>query len=99
MILDDGRMQGLPVLHSHDPDVLIIGLGYVGLPLAAEAIRCGLAVVGYDLDETVVSGLNAGRSHIGDVPSAGSTASTSLTRSSSASRPHSPRTTAPIWPR
>ena len=50
-----------------DSDVLVIGLGYVGLPLAAEATRCGLAVAGYDPDDAVVSGLNAGRSHIGDV--------------------------------
>jgi UDP-glucose/GDP-mannose dehydrogenase family, NAD binding domain len=50
-----------------DPDLLVIGLGYVGLPLAAEAARRGLTVVGYDPDHTVVSGLNAGRSHVGDV--------------------------------
>jgi len=50
-----------------DPDLLVIGLGYVGLPLAAAAARRRLAVVGYDLDRAVVSGLNAGRSHVGDV--------------------------------
>jgi nucleotide sugar dehydrogenase len=50
-----------------DPDLLVIGLGYVGLPLAAEAARCGLTVVGYDPDHAVVSGLNVGRSHVGDV--------------------------------
>jgi UDP-N-acetyl-D-glucosamine dehydrogenase len=49
------------------PDLLVIGLGYVGLPLAAAAARRRLTVVGYDLDRDVVSGLNAGRSHIGDV--------------------------------
>jgi nucleotide sugar dehydrogenase len=52
----------------HDPDLLVIGLGHVGLPLAAEAARCGLTVVGYDPDHAIVSGLNAGRSHIADVP-------------------------------
>jgi len=41
-----------------DPDLLVVGLGYVGLPLAAEAARCGLTVVGYDPDHAVVSGLN-----------------------------------------
>ena len=50
-----------------DPDLLVIGLGYVGLPLAAEAARRGLTVAGYDPDHTVVSGLNAGLSHVGDV--------------------------------
>ena len=69
MIVNDSRTHLLPA-PPDDPDVLVIGLGYVGLPLAAEATRCGLAVVGYDRDETVVGGLNAGRSHIGDVPSA-----------------------------
>jgi UDP-N-acetyl-D-glucosamine dehydrogenase len=48
-------------------DLLVIGLGYVGLPLAREAIRTGLTVEGYDLDQNLVAGLNAGRSHIGDI--------------------------------
>jgi len=52
---------------DYGPDLLIIGLGYVGLPLAAEAVRVGLRVTGYDVDEEVVAGLSAGRSHIGDV--------------------------------
>ena len=50
-----------------DPDLLVIGLGYVGLPLAAEAARCGLTVAGYDPDHAVVSGLKVGLSHVGDV--------------------------------
>lgn len=50
--------------------VLVIGLGYVGLPLAREATLSGLRVVGYDLDPTVVAGLNSGRSHVGDVSAA-----------------------------
>jgi nucleotide sugar dehydrogenase len=40
----------------------------VGLPLAAEATRSGLTVVGYDISPAVVSGLNSGESHIADVP-------------------------------
>jgi UDP-N-acetyl-D-glucosamine dehydrogenase len=52
-----------------DPDVLVVGLGYVGLPLAAEAVRSGLAVTGYDISQQLVDGLMAGRSHISDVPS------------------------------
>ena len=52
-----------------DPDVLVIGLGYVGLPLAAEAVRSGLAVTGYDISQQLVDGLMAGHSHISDVPS------------------------------
>ena len=48
-------------------DVAILGLGYVGLPLAHEAARAGLRVLGFDISSTVVDGLNAGRSHIDDL--------------------------------
>ena len=58
-----------PTAHVQGPDVLVIGLGYVGLPLAAEAARSGLAVVGYDINPEVVNGLNSGRSHVTDVSS------------------------------
>jgi UDP-N-acetyl-D-glucosamine dehydrogenase len=51
-------------------DLLVIGLGYVGLPLACEAAVSGLRVVGYDLDGDVVAQLNSGRSHVGDVSAA-----------------------------
>jgi UDP-N-acetyl-D-glucosamine dehydrogenase len=50
-----------------DPDLVVIGLGYVGLPLAAEASRSGLAVIGFDVSDAVVNGLNSGHSHIPDV--------------------------------
>lgn len=46
----------------------VIGLGYVGLPLAVEATRGGLRVLGFDVAPEVVEGANAGRSHIQDVP-------------------------------
>jgi UDP-N-acetyl-D-glucosamine dehydrogenase len=46
-----------------------LGLGYVGLPLSVEFAEAGLTVVGYDLSPDKVAGINAGRSHIGDVPS------------------------------
>ncbi|MBA2626556.1 MAG: nucleotide sugar dehydrogenase [Gemmatimonadales bacterium] len=45
----------------------IIGLGYVGLPLAVELVKAGYHVLGYDISQPVVDGLNAGRSHIKDV--------------------------------
>jgi nucleotide sugar dehydrogenase len=48
-------------------DLAIVGLGYVGLPLAREAAAVGMSVVGHDLDTEVVAGLNAGRSHVDDV--------------------------------
>jgi nucleotide sugar dehydrogenase len=51
-------------------DVAVLGLGYVGLPLAYEATRVGMSVVGYDISTDVVNGLNAGRSHIDDLTNA-----------------------------
>lgn len=42
----------------------IVGLGYVGLPLALEFVASGFAVVGFDIDAAKVSALNAGRSYI-----------------------------------
>ena len=47
----------------------IVGLGYVGLPLAQEACRSGLRVVGLDTDPAVVSDLSSGLSHIDDIDS------------------------------
>ena len=51
-------------------DLVVIGLGYVGLPLAQEASRAGLAVTGLDVSAGVVEGLNAGRSHVDDLSEA-----------------------------
>ena len=56
---------------STDHDVRtfgVVGLGYVGLPLSVEAARSGgLTVIGFDVNERVVEGVNAGRSHIQDL--------------------------------
>src|ERR1051326_7633064 len=49
--------------------VAIIGLGYVGLPLAVEFAKGGFKVIGYDVSERVVRSLMEGHSHIQDVPS------------------------------
>ena len=48
-------------------DAVIIGLGYVGLPLAQEATRAGMTILGYDINQGVVDALNAGTSHIDDL--------------------------------
>jgi UDP-N-acetyl-D-glucosamine dehydrogenase len=45
----------------------VIGLGYVGLPLAVEFSRAGFAVTGFEVDARRVAEINAGRSYIGDV--------------------------------
>ena len=46
----------------------VVGLGYVGLPLAVAFAEADHEVVGVDVDEATVDALNAGRSHIEDVP-------------------------------
>ncbi|MBU1147904.1 MAG: nucleotide sugar dehydrogenase [Candidatus Omnitrophica bacterium] len=47
----------------------IIGLGYVGLPLAVEFAKAGFSVTGFDADAKKISQINKGRSYISDVPS------------------------------
>lgn len=47
--------------------LLVIGLGYVGLPLAYEASIAGFEVRGFDLSSEVVTELNSGHSHVDDV--------------------------------
>src|SRR5687768_12603331 len=47
----------------------IIGLGYVGLPLAVEIARSGFRTIGFDVNPVVVNKINAGSSHIQDVSS------------------------------
>jgi UDP-N-acetyl-D-glucosamine dehydrogenase len=48
-------------------NVVIIGLGYVGLPLAQEAVRVGLDVTGFDINRATIDALNDGRSHVDDL--------------------------------
>jgi nucleotide sugar dehydrogenase len=48
-------------------DLVVLGLGYVGLPLALEAVRSGMTVIGFDVNSAVTDGLNAGRSHVDDL--------------------------------
>jgi UDP-N-acetyl-D-glucosamine dehydrogenase len=48
----------------------IVGLGYVGLPLAVEFAKAGFCVTGIDVQQSKVSGINAGKSYIQDVGSA-----------------------------
>jgi UDP-N-acetyl-D-glucosamine dehydrogenase len=47
----------------------VIGLGYVGLPLAVEMAQAGFQVTGIDIDRTKVESVNAGISYVLDVPS------------------------------
>lgn len=45
----------------------VIGLGYVGLPLARRATECGVTMIGFDVSDDVVIGLMAGHSHVDDI--------------------------------
>ncbi|GGK73570.1 UDP-N-acetyl-D-glucosamine dehydrogenase [Sphaerisporangium melleum] len=51
-------------------DLAVIGLGYVGMPLAKEATGVGLRVAGFDIDPRKVDALTAGRSYIDDLSDA-----------------------------
>ncbi len=62
-------MELLKKIASKEATLGVIGLGYVGLPLAVEFARAGFSVVGYDVDQKKVAELTAGRSYIPDVPS------------------------------
>lgn len=47
--------------------IVVIGQGYVGLPIALHAANAGYEVVGFDLNSKLVSNLNSGKSHIEDI--------------------------------
>src|SRR5687767_4801358 len=48
----------------------VIGLGYVGLPLAAAVARAGFRTVGFDIDPAKIADISAGMSYIGAVSDA-----------------------------
>ncbi len=52
---------------SHTAQIGVIGMGYVGLPLAVRAAEIGFPVLGFDVDRDRVTALNNGESYIGDV--------------------------------
>jgi UDP-N-acetyl-D-glucosamine dehydrogenase len=45
----------------------VIGLGYVGLPLAVEKAKAGFVTKGFDIQQEKVDMVNAGRNYVGDV--------------------------------
>ena len=59
--------QLLSRIQSHTAVVAVVGLGYVGLPLAMEFADAGFTVIGFDVSERVVALLNSGASHIQDI--------------------------------
>ncbi|MGQ0764094.1 MAG: nucleotide sugar dehydrogenase [Gemmatimonadota bacterium] len=63
------KAQLLTKIKDRSATVGVVGLGYVGLPLAMEFARVGFKVIGYDVSKRTVDGLAAGKSHIQDVDS------------------------------
>jgi len=53
---------------DHSAHVAIVGLGYVGLPLATAFAKAGFRTTGIDVNQDKVGAINAGRSYIPDVP-------------------------------
>ncbi len=66
--MTDYKQQLLERLHNRTAKVGIVGMGYVGLPLAVEFARAGYTVVGLDVLPDKVNMLNGGVSYIPDVP-------------------------------
>lgn len=57
----------LSKIESKEIKVGVIGLGYVGLPLAVEKAKAGFKTIGFDVQEEKVKLVNEGRNYIGDV--------------------------------
>jgi UDP-N-acetyl-D-glucosamine dehydrogenase len=60
----------LSKIEGHSAVIAVIGLGYVGLPLAVAFAERGFSVVGIDVDAAKVAALNRGESYVQDIPSA-----------------------------
>ena len=54
-------------MDSNQVHLVVIGLGYVGLPVVLEAVQAGIQCVGLDNSSRIVTGLNAGTSHVDDI--------------------------------
>ena len=65
----DGTAESPTRPGSARANIAIIGLGYVGLPLALQFARSGTRVIGLDIDSTKTHALNRGKSYIKHVPS------------------------------
>src|SRR5438034_5080238 len=67
MTSNSNHQQLLERIRDRKATIGVIGLGYVGLPLAVEFARQGFTVSGFDVDESKTNQINAGKSYIPDV--------------------------------
>jgi UDP-N-acetyl-D-glucosamine dehydrogenase len=69
--MSDVASQGdlLARLKRKDFTAAVIGLGYVGLPLAVECADAGIRVIGIDSDGAKIRAIRSGKSYVDDVPS------------------------------
>lgn len=66
--MNESAIETTERIRTRRARVGVIGLGYVGLPLAVEFARAGFDVTGFDVDASKNTEINAGRSYIPDVP-------------------------------
>ncbi len=61
------KKQLLEKIKNHEEVIGIIGLGYVGLPLAVNFAQAGVKVIGFDKSREKVEKINSGKNYIGDI--------------------------------
>ncbi|MEN8098278.1 MAG: UDP-N-acetyl-D-glucosamine dehydrogenase, partial [Chloroflexota bacterium] len=59
----------LKKIENKEAHLVVVGMGYVGLPLAVEFTRAGFKVTGLEVDQEKVDLLNSGKSYIPDISS------------------------------
>ena len=61
------KQELLKKIENREIVVGVVGLGYVGLPLAVEKAKAGFKTIGFDVQKSKVDSVNAGHNYIGDV--------------------------------
>ena len=61
------KQQLLDKINNRTAKVGVVGLGYVGLPLAVEKANAGYKTIGFDVQDSKVNMVNEGKNYIGDV--------------------------------
>src|SRR5699024_10086715 len=65
--LNENAKKLLNKIDKREAVVGVVGLGYVGLPLAVEKAKAGYTVIGFDVQASRVDAVNAGENYIGDI--------------------------------